>query len=139
MSNRTMALGIAAVLLIGSAVPSQSQTPPVGTWTNELGSTLTIANVSSSGLLTGTYVTNVGCSAGVQQPITGWYYPAANGGAITFSVYWNGCNSLASWSGQMSGSGGTFTALWYLTLAGPPAWNGINAGTDTFTLVGFKK
>jgi Avidin family len=46
---------------------------------------------------------------------------------------WQGCNTVTSWSGQYNYSNATFQTLWYLTAAAAPAWNGINAGTDTFT------
>lgn len=127
---------VAATALLACAVltPAQAQTRLTAgsTWVNELGSVLTINNIASNGLMSGTYVTNVGCNAGQPQPMTGWYYSGNSGGAMTFSVIWQGCNSVTSWSGQYNYSNGQFTTLWYLTAASAPAWNGINAGTDTF-------
>jgi hypothetical protein len=73
-----------------------------------------------------------GASEIYRGPMTCWYYGGSTGGAITFSVAWNGCNSVTSWSGQFNTNTGNFQALWYLTLAAAPAWNGINAGSDTF-------
>lgn len=102
------------------------------TWVNELGSVLTIDSVAANGLMTGTYVTAVGCGSGTPQPMTGWYYSGNTGGAITFSVTWQSCNSVTSWSGQYNYSNNNFQTLWYLTAASAPAWNGITAGTDTF-------
>jgi len=126
----------AAALLLACAASQSSQAQTRLTagssWVNELGSVLTITNVAANGLMTGTYVTNVGCDAGQPQPMTGWYYGGNTGGAITFSVIWQGCNSVTSWSGQYNTSNGNFQALWYLTAAAAPAWNGINAGSDTF-------
>jgi hypothetical protein len=120
---------------MGAALlPAQAQTKfTAGTsWVNELGSVLTINSIAGNGLMTGTYVTATGCGSGQQQPMTGWYYGGNTGGAITFSAYWTGCNSVTSWSGQYNINNGNFQALWYLTLASAPAWNGINAGRDTF-------
>ncbi len=124
----------AAVTLWAALSPAQAQTKLTSgsSWVNELGSVLTINNIASNGLMSGTYVTATGCSAGQQQPMTGWYYGGNTGGAITFSVYWTGCNSVTSWSGQYNYSNGQFQTLWYLTAASAPVWNGINAGTDTF-------
>lgn len=128
-------LAAAAVAFLGAAMlPAQAQTRLTAgsSWVNELGSVLTIVSVAANGQLTGTYVTNVGCDAGQPQPITGWYYNGNTGGAITFSVNWQGCNSVTSWTGQFNYNTGNFQALWYLALASAPAWNGINAGSDTF-------
>lgn len=124
----------AAVAACASLAAAQAQTKLTAgsSWVNELGSVLTINSIAPSGLMTGTYTSNVGCGAGTAQPMTGWYYPGNTGGAITFSVYWNGCNSVTSWSGQYNYQNQQFQTLWYLTLAAQPAWNGINAGTDTF-------
>jgi hypothetical protein len=126
---------IAIAMVAGAAsLPAQAQTKLTAgmSWVNELGSVLTINSVGANGLLTGTYVTAAGCSAGKPQPMTGWFYAGASGSSITFSVYWSGCNSLTSWSGQYNNSDGHFAALWYLTLASATAWNGTNAGSDTF-------
>lgn len=136
MSNREMRFGIIvcwALLCATSHVAlAQTKLTAGSSWVNELGSVLTINTVAANGLMTGTYVTNVGCSAGTPQPMTGWYYSGSTGGAITFSVNWQSCNSVTSWSGQYNYSDGSFRTLWYLTAAAAPSWNGINAGTDTF-------
>jgi hypothetical protein len=135
MLNGLLRAAVAGAIIGGAALmPAQAQTRLASgtSWVNELGSVLTINNVAANGLMTGTYTTNVGCGAGTPQPMTGWYYPGSNGGAIAFSVYWNGCNSVTSWSGQYNYANSQFQTLWYLTLAAAPAWNGINAGTDTF-------
>ena len=135
MLTRLIGVAVTAAWLLGAAsAPAQAQARfTAGTsWVNELGSVLTINSIAPSGLMTGSYVTATGCSAGTPQPMTGWYYGGSTGGAITFSVSWNGCNSVTSWSGQFNTNTGNFQALWYLTLAAAPAWNGINAGSDTF-------
>jgi hypothetical protein len=137
MLHQSKLVGVVIALMMAcSPLPSahaQSQLTAGTAWINERGSVLTIANIGSNGLLSGTYVTSVGCSAGQPQPMTGWYYGAENGGAITFSVVWLGCNSVTSWSGQFNNQSGGFQTLWLLTAAGAPVWNGIHTGTDTFT------
>jgi hypothetical protein len=96
-------------------------------WVNELGSKMT-TSWGADGLITGTYVTAVGCGAGTVRPLTGWW----NNSAMTFTVNWQACNSLTSWTGNFGG--GKITTLWLLTVSGPPQWNSIVAGADTFTL-----
>ena len=91
-----------AIIACAVLTPAQAQTNlTAGTsWVNELGSVLTIDSIASNGLMSGTYVTNVGCSAGQPQPMTGWYYAGQTGGAMTFSVNWQGCNSVTSRSAE---------------------------------------
>jgi hypothetical protein len=113
----------------GSAV-AQQLTAGVSVWVNELGSTMTIQSVGADGLISGTYVTAVGCGAGTVRPLRGWY----NNGAITFTVNWQECNSLTSWTGNVASSSATIATLWQLSLSGPPQWNSIVTGADTFTL-----
>jgi hypothetical protein len=127
-----MIVGWAALSLSSQVAQAQNKLTAGSSWVNELGSVLTINNVASNGLMTGTYVTKVGCDAGLPQPMTGWYYSGNTGGAITFTVNWQSCNSLTSWTGQYNYSNNNFQTLWYLAAAAAPAWNGINAGTDTF-------
>lgn len=136
MSNFRSVIGAIVALGVLWSTPSYSaEVLTAGSsWVNELGSVLTITNVDGNGLMTGTYVTNVGCSAGTPQQMTGFFYPgASSGGAITFSVYFQNCLSVTSWSGQYDSTDGSFQTLWYLTSASPPVWNGIAAGTDMFT------
>ena len=135
MRPRSAVAGLSIGLIAFGAAYAQTRKLAPGSWTNELGSVLTITNVSSNGQLSGTYVTNVGCDAGKPQPLTGWYYDGGNGGgAVTFSVIWQGCSSVASWLGQYDDNTQKFQTLWHLTIAKPPSWDGIYAGTDLFTL-----
>ncbi len=126
---------VAGAMLIVSIVyggPAVAQQAPAvsSVWVNELGSTMTIQSVGTDGLITGTYVTAVGCGAGTVRPLRGWY----NKGAITFTVNWQECNSLTSWTGNVAASGVAIVTLWQLTVSGTPQWNSIIAGADTFTL-----
>ncbi len=126
---------VAGAMLIASIVyggPAVAQQAPAASseWVNELGSTMTIQSVGVDGLITGTYVTAVGCGAGKVRPLRGWY----NKGAVTFTVNWQECNSLTSWTGNVASSVTTIVTLWQLTMSGIPKWNSIIAGADTFTL-----
>jgi len=127
----SLAIAVALQLVLVSTTYAQSAAPLSAgtTWVNELGSVMTIQSVAANGLVTGTYVTNVGCGAGKVRSLTGWY----NTGAFTFTVNFDDCASIAAWAGQVDSSQPPkITALWHLVLSGPPRWNGIYAGTDTF-------
>jgi hypothetical protein len=95
------------------------------TWVNELGSTMS-ANIDSTGAITGTYTTAVGCGVGEKRAITGF----CNGHAVTFSVNWGKCASTTAWSGTYDG--GQLQTLWQLVLAKKPEWDSIVSGADTF-------
>jgi hypothetical protein len=71
--------------------------------------------------------------------VTGWYFPAGAGGALTFAVNWEGCNSVTSWSAQYNNATGSFRALWHLAIASAPVWNGIVSGAHTFLPQAAKK
>ncbi len=121
------AMLIVSIVYGGPAVAQQLTVGATYTWVNELGSTMT-TSWGADGLITGTYVSLVGCGAGTARPLTGWW----NNAAVTFTVNWQECKSLTSWTGNYGA--GKITTLWLLTLSGPPQWNSINAGADTFTL-----
>jgi len=120
-------LAIASIVYSGAAAAQQLTTGATYVWVNELGSKMT-TSWGTDGLISGTYVTAVGCGAGTVRPLTGWW----NNTAMTFTVNWQACNSLTSWTGNFGG--GKITTLWLLTVSGPPQWNSIVAGADTFTL-----
>ncbi len=127
---------IAALMILWAAmaVPAQAQSKLVAgsKWVNEVGSVLTIEKVGSNGMLSGTFLSQIGCGHGKPQPMTGWFYPGKSGGAITFSVIWRDCDSVTAWVGQYNYSSNVFSTLWYLSFAALPAWNGIAAGSDLF-------
>lgn len=126
MNKKASAALIAGCLFAASPVNAQTcQFPSGRIWKNELGSLMTV-NVNSSGTLSGTYTTAVGCGAGKARALIGY----CNGYAVTFSVNWQECASTTAWSGTYSNQ--TLTTLWQLVLAQQPAWNSIIAGTDTF-------
>jgi hypothetical protein len=129
---KSIALRIAAVILAVSLPHAAgAQDLAAGTaWVNENGSIMTLTNVDpTTGLMTGTFVTAVGCGVGKVRPLTGFY----NQLAITFTVNFQECQSATSWSGQMNQASNRIVTLWYLAVSGPPAWNSILAGTDVFT------
>lgn len=121
------AMLIVSIVYGGPAVAQQLTAGPTYVWVNELGSKMT-TSWGADGLITGTYVSAVGCGAGTVRPLSGWW----NNAAMTFTVNWQECNSLTSWTGNFAGV--TLTTLWLLTVSGPPKWNSIYAGADTFTL-----
>ena len=132
MSIAALTLVVVCFALTGRAAVAASLTAQ-SVWVNELGSVMTINSISQTGLVSGTYVTAAGCGQGVTRPLTGWF----NAGAFTFTVNWQGCESLTSWSGNVGTSGtgaAEIVTLWQLTISGPPQWNSITAGADTFTL-----
>ncbi len=121
------AMLIASIVSGGSAVAQQLTAGATYIWVNELGSKMT-TSWGADGLITGTYVSAVGCGAGTVRPLSGWW----NNAAMTFTVNWQECNSLTSWTGNFGA--GKINTLWLLTVSGPPQWNSIIAGADTFTL-----
>ncbi len=128
-------------IVVACASTSSAQAPQqaprtftAGTsWVNELGPVLTINSIGAGGLMNGTYTSTVGCGANKPQPMTGYYYAGQSGGAMSFSVAWQNCNSVTSWSGQFNYTTGEIDTLWHLSAAAAPAWNGTYAGADTFT------
>ena len=102
-------------------------------WTNQLGSTLTITAIDSTGLLTGSYVNKAAgypCKD-TAYPVTGW----VDGTAIVFNTLWiNGiesCNSITSWTGFYYNN--EISTLWQLVEDGATATSQISSGNDTFT------
>ena len=100
----------------------------------EDGTVLAITAVAPNGQLTGTVTTQAGCDAKKPQPMTGWFYADGAGGALAFSVNWENCKSVTTWSAQYSSATGSFRALWHLAIASAPVWNGIVAGAQTFVV-----
>jgi hypothetical protein len=128
--SRNFRLSLLAIFTL-VVIPSAFGQLPSGTtrWRNQRGSTLVLNN-PGSGALTGTFTTAVGCGAGVARPIAG----TTNGYAVSFTANFGTCQSITAWSGMLyTSSPMQIQTLWYLTTAGPPQWNSIIAGSDTFT------
>jgi len=136
---------IACVALLGSYVSLAQAAPtcnsPVGEWKNQLGSTLTITAVHTSGQLSGTYVSPSGTTGSV-YPMVGWFANPAVGStassklpAITFSVLWSNYGSMTAWTGTCDISGGvpTITTVWHLVRTGSQyAWDHMLTNSDVF-------
>jgi hypothetical protein len=123
---------IAWLLMAVGAADAQA---PIWTWTNQYGSTLAITNFNTTtGAITGTYTNQAtnSCDSGVPQPAVGWLVAGTAGTAISFTVNFAACNSTTVWTGQLNAAFG-FQTLWLLSLAEAVTWNGISAGSDTFT------
>lgn len=113
----------------------------VGTWFNELGSTLTITQVQS-GVLSGTYQTAVssGCAQGTFN-VVGVTDTDSGGQNVGFTVSWNNeesnCRSVTAWSGQvfnLNTGAAAIYAFWLLTqeTSVSQLWAATNVGVDVF-------
>jgi len=106
---------------------------PTGIWTNELGSTMAINQVSG-GQMSGSYsspVSSEGNSA--SGPLVGM----VAGSALGFVVNWGPLNSVTAWSALVltDGNSNFLYALWNLADTPETAadwWSSINAGADLF-------
>jgi hypothetical protein len=127
---------------IGSFKPLSVSAPdvmfdPTGTWTNELGSTMTISSFSG-GQFSGTYTSSVsGGGSAAEGQLSG----SLSGDAIAFVVNWDAANSVTAWSGLVgtANQGEQFMiyALWHLAeTPGSPDqwWESILAGVDLFVM-----
>ncbi|MFN3658081.1 MAG: avidin/streptavidin family protein [Pseudolabrys sp.] len=145
MSKSLQRIAAVALTLLTATLQAAAQDKPVAapasppskfvggsTWVNDDGSELAIVTITPSGMISGTITTKVGCGAGKAHPVTGWFYAAPNGGALTFTASWAGCNSVTSWSGQFNNIANRFQALWLLTVASAPTLNGVAAGSHHF-------
>lgn len=113
----------------------------VGTWHNELGSTLIIESVQS-GVLSGTYETTgaSGTCAKGKFRVSGVTDTEKGGNNIGFAVSWrndlSNCHSVTAWSGQVLNPGPSqyISAFWLLTVESSQAasWAATHIGLDTF-------
>jgi Avidin family len=113
-----------------------------GTWYNELGSMLTIEDVSG-GIVTGQYETGVssgGCAEG-SYAVQGTTDTDSGGQSVGLTVTWlnaqSRCNSTTTWAGQYQEIGGAevLTAMWLLVIDTAPDadWSSTLVGQDVFT------
>ena len=126
---------IIIVSLIGITAAYADSIPTPSAWDNKAGSTLTINSISSTGLITGSYINRApgyGCQ-NIAYPVTGWAY----GTAISFNTIWQSalesCNSITAWTGSLYQ--GKMSTLWSLTINGSSSTVQIVRGHDTFTQV----
>ncbi|MCP4341076.1 MAG: hypothetical protein GY799_19855 [Desulfobulbaceae bacterium] len=123
---RHIGIIITGLLLHSSiSIADDCKIPSGNAWTNELGSEMTV-NIDTSGAITGTYSSAVGCGAGKPRPMAGF----CNGYAVTFSVSWQECGATTAWNGTYGD--GTITTLWQFVSAKKPSWDSIMAGSNTF-------
>ena len=102
----------------------------VGTWSNQLGSKMTITSVEE-GNVQGSYETSVsasGCAKGT-FPLVG----RANLPSIGFVVSWPKCSSVTAWSGQLQNE--QLVTTWVLTSQTVPKnnWQSTTVNQDIFT------
>jgi hypothetical protein len=123
-----------AAPLAAAQAQAESKLAAGATYVAEDGTVLAIKELAPNGQLTGTVTTQAGCGAKKAQPMTGWYYADGAGGALAFSVNWETCKSVTTWSAQYNNATGSFRALWHLAIASAPVWNGIVAGSHFFVV-----
>lgn len=104
-----------------------------GSWTNELGSHVSIE--AAGGRLTGTYASSVGDSR-EEEKLVGFYLPEAEDGRVVigFVVAWPASRSVTTWSGCYRADCDIMTAFWILREDTSPenAWRATTVGCDVF-------
>ncbi|MBV8093658.1 MAG: hypothetical protein JOY71_01580 [Acetobacteraceae bacterium] len=99
-------------------------------WKNQRGSTMRITQLDQqTGAMSGNFVTAVGCGAGRERPLAGFF----NQGALVFAVTFQECGSATAWTGTLNPAGDQITTLWHLARGGEAKWDSIIAGADQFT------
>lgn len=103
-----------------------------GTWTNKLGSTMTLAQ--NGDRLTGTYTSTVSGGGGsTMGDLLGY----VDGDLISVVVHWRDFQAITAWVGQLAPptTTETLSTLWQMTkqVAVGQEWASINAGADSFT------
>jgi hypothetical protein len=136
---------LAAILVLGVSRVAIAASPScdsmVGTWHNQLGSTLQIDSVdAASGQVAGKYQSPSGAGS-TMFPLVGWINSATGSGKdrapiISFSVRWAQFGSVTAWVGTCQSTAGkpTIATLWHLVRGGSDfSWDHILSGADTFT------
>lgn len=110
----------------------------VGTWENELGSTMTINSVSPDGEVRGSYETAVsasGCAKGT-FPLVGRTNLPSFGFVVSWTNTLSRCSSVTAWSGQLQTLGGQdqLVTTWLLTAQTVPRnnWQSTTVNKDIF-------
>jgi len=102
-----------------------------GSWKNELGSTMQLAQQGNE--LTGTYKSKVSSGGGTTIGDLRGY---VDGDLISFVVHWRDFQAITSWVGQSEPNTGDkrINTLWQMTkqVAAGDEWASINAGADEF-------
>jgi hypothetical protein len=113
----------------------------VGTWHNQLGSTLKIASIDAvTGRVEGSYMSPSG-TEGQKFPLSGWINSQApqagrhNAKVISFSVQWGAYGSITAWTGycETINNSATITTLWHLVRSNTAyRWDHILTNSDVF-------
>jgi len=119
---------------------SRSYAPlPHGTWSNQLGSRLTLAPDGTGGLR-GTYCGGTGALAGAMYPVFGSYdaTPSQAATVLGFVVEWTEAHTVTSWAGRYHHADGSITATWLMTTETETAddWKSTFVGHDFFLRAG---
>lgn len=105
-----------------------------GTWTNQLNSTMVLAQVNDR--LSGTYESTVSGGGGSTIGDLRGY---VDGDLISFIVHWRDFQAITAWVGQLDPNAPVVTirTLWQMTkqVAVGGEWASINAGADGFTRI----
>ncbi|XP_069482883.1 avidin-like isoform X1 [Ambystoma mexicanum] len=123
-------------LLLSLSSPSQAECNLMGTWTNELGSNMTISSVNSVGIFSGVYTTAVSATNNtiVPSPLTG-HVQKSDSPTLGFTVSWAFSASTTSWAGQcyQDPEGRKILAtMWLLREEAEDSWKGTRVGQDVF-------
>jgi hypothetical protein len=127
---RIMVMIAAALPMWPAAVFAQSFQAN-STWTNQIGSTLTIESLAPNGSFAGAYVNQAGDLACRNSPyrVSGWI----DGQKIAFSVRWvnatANCQAITSWSGFLGPKGLLMQWVIVHLKKGEPA---LTSGKDVF-------
>jgi hypothetical protein len=142
-------LVLVALLTMMSAVWADDHDDPVtllipqSTWTNQLGSVMTITAVNThTGEIAGSYRSGSGTS-GDQYPLVGWFnsLPQESGKdhvqVVSFTVRWGTIGSVTTWNGSLRDVNGTgvptLTCQWILVRPNTDfPWEHMLCGQDTF-------
>ena len=145
MIHHILRTGLIMALITASGY---AQTDPtcqnmVGSWDNQLGSTLEITQIdNTSGRIVGTYRSPSGTS-GQTFDLIGWVNSQPPSGGhnvpvISFSVQWGQYGSITAWTGycEILNDVPTITTLWHLVRSNSDfSWDHIITNSDTFTPV----
>jgi hypothetical protein len=138
-------LALVAVFLLTRTAAAAN--PPscdhvLGTWHNQIGSTLQIDKVDHAGIVTGSYTSPKGTD-GKPLPLAGWLNTGAGDKdvvafVIAFSVRWGAIGTVTSWTGTCAMSEETnlptITTLWHLARPSTSwSFDHIVSGSDWFT------
>lgn len=127
MKNKLATVAWFTMLLFG-ATPVFSdpcQLPSGKRWDNHKGTKVTL-DLSETGLISGTYLTKIGCGAGTPHPLTGF----CDGYAVVFSIIQPECESITTWSGVFDHN--ALDVIWHRVSAERPTGDSIHTGSDKF-------